>query len=164
MSLWHSLMLLTVLLLGRRVLCDTSTVCKCDGKKCGEVQILSNLVPLAVKFAGLTQGSCSSQGYTERTGEVLKVKTPIGTIESPVYVKAVGEVKKRLDSVRRKIGGPFAANKYTNRIRSKAKYVKQRPLREAPSLNDGVHGISPRNMRRPPVVRRTKTIFTTYTF
>lgn len=106
--------------------CDTTTVCKCDGKKCGEVKILSNLVPLAVKFAGLTQGTCCSQGYTEKTGEVLKVKTPIGTIESPVYIKAVGEIKRRLDRVRRRFGG----NKYTGRMRSKAKYAKpqQRPI------------------------------------
>ena len=49
---------------------ETSIVCKCDGKKCGEVKILSNLVPLAVKFAGLTQGSCSSQGYTENWRDI----------------------------------------------------------------------------------------------
>jgi hypothetical protein len=157
------LAIFSILLLISRCHAETSTVCKCDGKKCGEVQILSSLVPLAVKFAGLTQGSCSSQGYTERTGEVLKVKTPIGTIESPVYVKAVGEVKKRLDRVRRKIGNPFSDNKYTNKIRSKAKFVKQRPLREASRLSDGVCGASPRSTRRPPVVRRTKTTFT-YTF
>ena len=148
----------TILLFGYNASAETSTVCKCDGKKCGEVKILSNLVPLAVRFAGLRQGSCSSQGYTEKTGEILKVKTPIGTIESPVYVKAVGEVKKRLGRMR-KARNPLFSNKYIKRVNS----MKNRQLYEAQRPNDCIYGTPSRHMRRRPI-RRTKTVFTTYSF
>ena len=71
----------TILLFGYYFCAETSTVCKCDGKKCGEVKILSNLVPLGREVCRLKARFMLSQSYTEKTGEILKVKTPIGTIE-----------------------------------------------------------------------------------
>ena len=110
------------------VMGDTSKVCKCDGVKCGEVKLLSSLVPLATKWAGVKEGGCEQYGYTERTGEVLKVKTPIGTIESPVYVKKVtSDLKKRLTSGYR--------NSYISKIRRKSAATRRRPLKPAPVID-----------------------------
>lgn len=117
--------LLVVMAMIIMVQADTSTVCKCDGVKCGEVKLLSSLVPLATKWAGLKEGGCEKYGYTERTGEVLKVRTPIGTIESPVYIKKItSDLKKRLTSGYR--------NSYISKIRNRAQASRKRPLRPAP--------------------------------
>ena len=113
---------------------ETSTVCKCDGKKCGEVKILSSLVPLAVKLAGLKEGNCVKYGYTEPTGEILKVKTPVGTIESPVFVKkTASDIKKNVKRI---------SSKYIRKIResSKARRKLIRPVPAAPVYDSPIGG------------------------
>ena len=107
---------------------EVSKVCKCDGVKCGEVKLLTSLVPLATKWAGLKEGGCEKYIYTEKTGEVLKVKTPIGTIESPVYVKKIAsDLRKRLENRYKR--------SYMSKVRKRSKLRSKRPLKPAPITN-----------------------------
>jgi hypothetical protein len=136
---------------------EVSTVCKCDGVKCGEVKLLTSLVPLATKWAGLKEGKCEMYGYTEKTGEVLKVRTPIGTIESPVYVKKItSDLRKRLTAGLNK-------NSYIRKVRQRSKGRRVRPLKPAPVF-DGPAARVPHTFGRKKVysVPRVET-FTFFT-
>lgn len=78
-------------------------VCKFDPitGKCGETAINKNLVKLAMRWTGLKEGSCAQYGYAIPTDEVLKIKTPVGTMCTPVFLK--GDVRNDITSIQKSL-------------------------------------------------------------
>ena len=67
---------------------DTITCCKIDEStgKCGQFEVSSKLFPF-VRLTGVSEGSCALNGYAKSTTEVISVKSPLGEVNSHIYIK-----------------------------------------------------------------------------
>ena len=97
-------------------------VCKFDPNtgKCGETQINRNLLKVAMRWTGLKEGSCAQWGYAIPTDEVFQIKTPVGTMSTPVFLK--GEVTNDIQSIKksfRNANNMIKNQLYKNRLKDR---------------------------------------------
>ena len=57
--------------------------------ECGQASVPPSIAPYAEEFAGLTKGTCSSQGYTQADGSKTIQVPVIGDISIALYSKAL---------------------------------------------------------------------------
>ena len=60
---------------------------KINGSQCGQLCVSAGIAPLAIQFGGVTEGTCSSQGFTKFDHDEQVSAGPLGSLTVNIYTR-----------------------------------------------------------------------------
>lgn len=84
---FYTFFLLITIILIKAQADDCETLFKIDGNKCGQLCLSSTIATFAIKFGGVTKGTCDNEGYKIFDHSEQISVGPFGRFEVKIYKK-----------------------------------------------------------------------------